>query len=109
MLMNILYAASIARPVLQRPTVRSTSYVTKWTQSLDEQRHLLICYIWSTLACMQEGYIWEPAITVFQCTAYTGADVAGCVETQRSMTGGGVCIEGTHYRSPMRALSRRQD
>ena len=56
-LMKILYAARMARPDLQRPTVRLTSYVTKWNSFRDKQLHGLICYIWSTLNFMQEGHI----------------------------------------------------
>lgn len=86
-LMQILYAARMARPDLQRPTVRLSSYVTKWNSVRDKQLHRLICYMWSTLDYMQEGDIADSDVQSLECTAYTDADFAGCVETQISTTG----------------------
>lgn len=108
-LMKILYAARMARPDLQRPTVRLTSYVTKWNSFRDKQLHRLICYIWSTLDYMQEGYIAGRDANTLKCTAYTDADFAGCVETQRSTTGGHLCLEGPMSHYMIHAVSKRQD
>ena len=86
-LMKIVCAARMARPDLQRPTVRLSAYVTKWNRFRDKQLHRLICDIWSTLDYMQEGHIAGSDVQSLACTAYTGAYFAGCVETQRSTTG----------------------
>ncbi len=44
-LMNILYAARVARFDLLRPTCRLACFITKWTTLCDKQLHRLVCDI----------------------------------------------------------------
>lgn len=106
-LMKILYAARMARPDLRRPTVRLSSYVTKWNSFRDTPLHRLICYIWSTLDYMQEGHIAERDVQSLACTAYTDTDFAGCVETQISTTGGHACLEGSKAHFVIHPMSKK--
>ena len=108
-LMQILYAARMGRPSLQRTTVGLSSYVTKWNSFKDTQLHRLICYIWCMLDYMQEGHIAERVVQSLECTACTDADFAGCVETQGTTSGGHLCLEGSKSHFVIHSMSKRQD
>lgn len=102
--MTILYAARMTHPALQRPTVRLSSCVTKWNSFRDTQLHGLVCYIWSTLDYMQEGHIAGSDVQSLEWTAYTDADFAGCVATQRSTTGRHLCLGGSKSQFLMHSV-----
>lgn len=105
-LMQVLYASRMARPDLLHPTSRLASYVTKWTPYRDTPLHRLVCYLWSTLDYLQEGYISQRGAQIVACA---DSDVAGCVDTMRSTSGGHVCLEGPPSRAPIHSPSKRQD
>lgn len=100
-LMKILYAARMARPDLLRPTTRRASYVTKWSPYRGTQLHRLVCYIWITLDCMQEGHTAQSDVNSLQVVAYADAYFAGCLDTPRSATDGHLCLEGKRSLFPI--------
>ena len=65
-------------------------------------------YMLSTLDSLQEGHIAHSDAHQFQIVAYSDADAASCLDTQRSTTGGHLCVEGRSSRSPIHSLSNIQ-
>lgn len=107
--MTFMYAARMARPDLLRPTTRLASYVTKWSPYRGKPLYRLVCYIWSTLGGMQECHNAQSDANTLQVVAYSDADFACCLATQRSTVGGHLCIEGRPSHSHLHSLSKRQD
>ena len=108
LLMMILFAGRMARFDLRLPTIRLSSYVTRWTSYNDAHIYRLVCFIETTLGYRQEGIIAD-AVDLLRTVGYADADFAGCYETLRSTTGGHLCIEGPKSHFPLHAVSKRQD
>lgn len=108
-LVQLRYAARMTRLDLLRPTTRRVSYDTKWTPYRDKQLYRLVCDSWSTLDYMQGGYISSRGAHILQAVAFADADFAGCVETRRPTTGGGLCMAYPSSQGPLHSLSKRQD
>lgn len=104
---EIRYAARMARPDLLRPTTRLTSYVTTCRPYRGKPLHSLVCYMWCTLDYMQECYTSQRDAHVLQVVAYADPDVAGCVATMRSTSGGHLCLDGPSSHCPIHSLSKR--
>ena len=60
-LMSVLYAARMARYDLLRAVGGLASMITKGTVECDKKLHHLMCYIDSTLAFRQFGWIGDPS------------------------------------------------
>ena len=96
-------------PIYYAPLHDMLCYVTKWRPYRGKHIHRLVCYIWSTLDYMQEGHIAQSDVNSLQGVAYSDADFAGCLGTQRSTTGGHLCIEGNLSHCPIHSMSTLQD
>ena len=106
-LMSVLYAARMARYDLLRAVGGLASMITKWTVECDKKLNHLMCYIDSTLAFRQFGWIGDPS-SVLQPYCYTDADFAGCQETLRSTSGVHIALEGLRSRFPLSGCSKKQ-
>ena len=106
-LMSVLYAARMARYDLLRAVGGLASMITKWTVECDRKLHHLMCYIDSTLAFRQFGWIGDPS-SALQPYCYTDADFAGCQETLRSTSGVHMALEGPRSRFPLSGCSKKQ-
>ena len=102
--MSVLYAVRMACYDLLRAVGGLASMITKWTVERDKKLHHRMCYIDSTLAFRQFGWIGDPS-SVLQPYCYTDADFAGCQETLRSTSGVHMALERPRTRlSPVKLL-----
>ena len=82
-LMKILYGARGVRLDLLRIVGSLACYFTRWTSECDRRLHRLVCYINSSLALLQVGWVGDQLEDV-QPHLFADAEFAGCVTTQRS-------------------------
>ena len=92
-LMQILYGARFARADLLRAVCVLARRITKWDHACDKRFLRLVSYINSTLHYRMRGWIGDSPQKLEQ-HYFSDADVAGCLQTQRSTTGSFAMIVG---------------
>ena len=106
-LMKVLYGARCARLDLLRAVSHLACYFTKWTSRCDAKLHRLMCYINSTLDHRMVGWIGDKLVAL-QPHLFADADLAGCVDTQRSTSGYFLVLRGPNSCFPIAGISKRQ-
>ena len=106
-LMKILYSARMCRFDLLRAVGVLATYITRWDATCDRRLHRIVCYINSTLSRRMVGYVGD-APTAVRPHLFADADLAGCVETQRSTPGVLQTIRGARTSFPIAVVSKRQ-
>ena len=106
-LMKVLYGARCARLDLLRAVSHLACYFTKWTSKCDARLHRLICYINSTLHYRMVGWVGDK-LEAMQPHLFADADLAGCVDTQRSTSGYFLVLRGPNSCFPIAGISKRQ-
>ena len=104
-LMKLFYAARLARFDLLRSISNLARYVTKWRPEHDRRLHRLMCYVRSSLAYRQTGWIGD-AMSSTNLHLYADANFGG--PGGRSTTSVQLNIEGPHTCFPISALSTAQ-
>ena len=85
-LMNILYAARMARFDLLKAVSALAKCVTKWSTNCDKRLHRLVCYIHSSLDLYLRGHIGDRRSDL-KLSLYSDADFAGDKSDSTSTTG----------------------
>ena len=106
-LMQVMYAARMARHDLMRPTLRLATKITEWDDLCDRKLHRLIRYISTSRHKRLIGWVGDGLHDCFP-VAYADSDYAGCEKTMRSTTGAAMLMEGHFTRFPIAARSLRQ-
>jgi hypothetical protein len=106
-LMKIMYGARFARPDLLRAVCVLARRITNWDEDCDKRLLRLISYINSTLSYRLKGWI-NDSCQDLQQQYFSDADVAGCLQTQRSTTGSFGMIWGENSSFPISMTSKRQ-
>ena len=105
--MKILYAARMCRPDLLRAIGHLACFITKWAPEHDRRLHQLMCYIHTTSHLRMLGWVGDDIGTI--CPhIFSDADLAGCTFTQRSTSGGYICMSGPNSCFPIGFSSKRQ-
>ena len=105
--MKCLYAARMCRFDLLRAVQGLARYMTKWTTRQDRELHQLMSYIHSSKGMKMIGWVSD-SFEALQIQLYSDADVAGCLQTQRSTTGSFAMIVGANSKLPIAMTSKRQ-
>ena len=92
-LMEILYAARLARFDLLRPIAALASEITTWDVVCDRMLHRLVCYISSSLGYKLKGYMGGSTEDL-DITLFSDAGFAGCLDTAKSTSGVFVALAG---------------
>ena len=104
-LMKLFYAARLARFDLLRAIANLARYVTKWRPEHDRRLHRLMCYVRSSLAYRQTGWIGDE-MSATNLHLYADANFGG--SCGRSTTGVQLNVEGLHSCFPIEAVSSVQ-
>ena len=92
-LMQLLYAARIARFDLLRSINTLARNVTKWSIQDDAKLYHLMCYVNSTLGKRMIGWVGND-MKDLSIALYADADFAGCAQSLRSTSGSHMHIQG---------------
>ena len=106
-LMKIMYGARFARPDLLRAVCALARRITEWDQDCDKRLLRLVSYIQSTLDDRLRAWIGD-TLDKLEQHYYSDADIAGCVQTQRSTTGSFGMSWGPNSCFPIAMLRNRQ-
>ena len=106
-LMEILYAARLARFDLLRAVCHLATFVSRWTSECDRKLHRLVCYIHSSKHLRMLGWVGDKLETL-QPHLFADADFAGCLASQRSTSGYHFAIRGPNTCFPISGVSKRQ-
>ena len=107
-LMEILYAARMARFDLLRAVCHLACFITKWTPDCDRRLHRLVPHIDATKHFRTTCWVGDSFSFDLGLHLYADADFAGCAASQRSTSGSSVCMQGPHTRFVLSGLSKRQ-
>ena len=106
-LMNILWAARLARFDLLRAVSHLATFVTKWSSECDRKLHRLVGYINATKSHRMIGWVGDE-LRCIQPHLFADADFAGCTDTQRSTNGMHSVLRGPNTSFPIAGQSKRQ-
>lgn len=106
-LMKILYGARMARFDLLRAVNHLACYITKWDAGCDRRLHRVVSYLDHTRNRHMVGWVGD-GLDALSPHLFADADLAGCVDTQRSTSGMHMAVRGPCTNYPISAMSKRQ-
>ena len=106
-LMQVLFAARMARPDLLKAINYLARRITLWTKLCDRLLHRLMCYINSTLDLAMVSIVGDSQESL-QLELYVDADLAGDPNSKFSTSGVWFGVGGPHTRASLCCLSKRQ-
>ena len=106
-LMQVLFAARMARPDLLKAINYLARRITVWTELCDKLLHRLMCYINSTLDLAMVSIVGDPAKDL-RLELFVDSDFAGDPNSKFSTSGVWFGVGGPHTRACLCCLSKRQ-
>ena len=105
--LTCLYLARIGRPDILWSVNKLARSITKWTKACDKRLNRLISYIHHT--CEYEQYC-HVGNTAKQCRLglFQDSDFAGDLKDWKSISGGTLCIFGSHTFVPISWMCKKQ-
>ena len=107
MVLKCLYLARIGRPDILWSVNKLARSITKWTKACDKRLNRLISYIHHTCESRQYCHVGN---TAKQCRLglFQDSDFAGDLEDSKSISGGTLCIFGSHTFVPISWMCKKQ-
>ena len=105
--MSVMWAARMARPDLLKAVQALACFLAHWDRHCDKAIHRLFCYINCTYHHRHTAWIGDD-MSSLSLHVYADADFAGCRRTQKSTSGGHMCLEGERSYFPLANSSKRQ-
>ena len=105
--LKCLYLARIGRPDILWSVNKLARSITKWTKACDKRLNRLISYIHHTSEYKQYCHVGN---TAKQCRLglFQDSDFAGDLEDSKSISGGTLCIFGSHTFVPISWRCKKQ-
>ena len=107
MVLKCLYLARDGRPDIQGSVNKLARSITKWTKACDQRLNRFISYIHHTCEYKQYCYVGN---TAKQCRLglFRDSDLAGDLEDSKSISGGTLCVFGSHTFVPISWMCNKQ-
>ena len=105
--LKCLYLACIGRPDILCSVNKLARSITNWTKACDKRLSRLISYIHHTCEYKQYCYVGNNAK---QCRLglFQDSDFAGDLQDSKSISGGTLCVFGSHRFVPMSWMCKKQ-
>ena len=105
--LKCLYLARIGRPDILWSVNKLARSITKWTKACDKRLNRLISYIHHTCEYRQYCHVGN---TAKQCRLglFQDSDFAGDLEDSTSISGGTLCVFGSHTFVPRSWMCKKQ-
>ena len=105
--LTCFYLARIGRPDILWSVYKLARSITKWTKACDKRLNRLISYIHHTCECKQYCHVGN---TAKQCRLglFQDSDFAGDLEDSKSISGGTLCVFGSHTFVPISWMCKKQ-
>ena len=105
--LNCLFLARIGRLDILWSVDKLARSITKWTKACDKRLNRLISYIHHTCECGQYCHVGN---TAKQCRLglFQDSEFAGDLEDSKSISGGTLCIFGSHTFVPISWMCKKQ-
>ena len=105
--LKCLYLARIGRPDILWSVNKLARSITKWTKACDKRLNRLISYMHRTCEYKQYCHLGN---TAKQCRLglFQDSDFAGDLEDSKSISGGTLCIFGSHTFVPISWMCKKQ-
>ena len=106
--LKCLYFARIGRPDILWSVNKLARSITKWTKTCDKHLNRLISYIHHTSEYKQYCHVGN---TPKQCRLglFQDSDFAGDLQDSKSISGGTLCIFGSHTFGPISWMCKKQN
>ena len=105
--LKCLYLARIGRPDILWSVSKLARSITKWTKAFDKRLNRLTSYIHHTCEYKQYCHVGN---TAKQCRLglFEDSDLAGDLEDSKSISGGILCVFGSHTFVPISWMCKKQ-
>ena len=105
--LKCLYLARIGRPDILWSVNKLARSMTKWTKACDKRLNRLISYIHHTCEYKQYCHVGN---TAKQCRLglFQDSDFAEDLENSKSISGGTLCVSGSHTFVPISLMCKKQ-
>ena len=105
--LKCLYLARVGRPDILWSVNKLARSITKWTKACDKRLNRLSSYIHHTCEYKQYCHVGN---TAKQCRLglFQGSDFAGDLEDSKSISGGTLCVFGSHTLVPISWMCKKQ-